>query len=338
MRRLLLLIPVLIGVSLLTFFIISAAGDPVTPYLQRPEQTTPEQRQLIIEQHHLDEPSHIRYFYWLKDVFSGDLGYSSTAGNLPVTEVIAKKFPATFELALIAMFFSIVIGISLGTISAVRANSTVDQSTRVIALVGVSIPVFWLGLMLLFIVYNQLGLGESFSPQGRYYKPSFVDDDIKFYTNFYLIDAILNGNLRFFWDVLLHLLLPSITLAFASTAIIIRIMRASMLDVLGAEYVINARAKGLPEKAVIRKHARRNALIPTTTVIGLSFGGLLGGAVVTETVFNWPGLGAWSINAATNLDTAGIMGFTLLTAVIYVIANLVVDVIYAYLDPRVRLE
>ena len=175
-------------------------------------------------------------------------------------------------------------------------------------------------------------------PAGRYSKPDFVDDEITFYTNFYLIDSLLNHNLRLFWNVLMHLILPSITLAFASTAIIIRIMRASMLDVLGAEYVVSARAKGLPEKIVIRKHARRNAMIPTTTVIGLSFGGLLGGAVVTETVFNWPGLGQWSVKAATNLDTGGIMGFTLLVAIIYVLANLVVDVIYAYLDPRVRLD
>jgi len=336
-RRLLLLIPVLIGVSILTFFIINSAGDPVTPYLQNPEHTTPEQRQLIIEKYHLDEPPYIRYFYWLSNVLHGDLGYSTEAGGLPVTEAIAKKFPATFELTLIAMFFSIVFGISLGTISAVRANSPVDQSTRILALIGVSIPVFWLGLMLLYVFYYQFNIHDMM-PAGRYSKPDFVDDDITFYTNFYLIDSILNGNPRLFWNVLMHLILPSITLAFASTAIIIRIMRASMLDVLGAEYVVSARAKGLPERVVIRKHARRNAMIPTTTVIGLSFGGLLGGAVVTETVFNWPGLGQWSIKAAQNLDTGGIMGFTLLVAIIYVLANLVVDVIYAYLDPRVRLD
>ncbi|MBU1915236.1 MAG: ABC transporter permease, partial [Candidatus Thermoplasmatota archaeon] len=148
---------------------------------------------------------------------------------------------------------------------------------------------------------------------------------------------ILSGKLSLFVDVVEHLALPSITLAFASTALIVRMMRSSMLEVLGAEYVRTARAKGLPEKVVINRHARRNALIPTVTVVGLSFGGLLGGAVLTETVFNWPGLGQWYAQAALNLDTAGIMGFTLLTALIYVLSNLVVDIIYAYLDPRVRL-
>jgi peptide/nickel transport system permease protein len=157
------------------------------------------------------------------------------------------------------------------------------------------------------------------------------------YTGFLLIDTLLNGDIEFFWDHLLHLILPSITLAFASTAILIRMMRSSMLEVLGAEYVKAARAKGLPERVVINRHARRNAMIPTTTVIGLTFGGLLGGAVLTETVFQWNGIGQWSAKAAVGVDTPAIMGFTLITALIYVLANLVVDVVYAYLDPRVRL-
>lgn len=328
-----LLIPVLIGVSVLTFVIMRSAGDPVTPYLSNPEKATERQIQAIIEKYHLNEPKYVQYFYWLKGVLQGDWGYSRTA-HLNVTDAIAQKFTATFELSLTATVFAVIIGIAVGTRAAVRANSLFDQGTRVISLVAVSIPVFWLGLLLMMLFYNKLGWLPGV---GRYDAARFNLSEIKHYTNLLLVDTLLNGDFAFFVDAVKHLILPAITLAFASTAIIIRMMRSSMLEVLGAEYVKTARSKGLPERVVIRKHARRNALIPTTTVIGLSFGGLLGGAVLTETIFTWPGLGQWSAQAALNLDTAGIMGFTMLTAVIYVLANLAVDITYAYLDPRVRL-
>jgi dipeptide transport system permease protein len=328
-RRLLLLIPVLIGVSILTFVIMRAAGDPVTAYLQNPEKATAEQVHLIKLKYHLTEPVYIQYWYWLKGVLQGDMGQSRISG-LPVTDTIALKFPATFELAAIATIFAITFGIATGTRSAVKANSAFDQTTRLSSLVAVSIPVFWLGLILAMIFYR--GLGWLPYP-GRI----AVTDHIHTVTGFFLIDSLLQGSISSFLDVVAHLIMPAITLAFASTAIIVRMMRSSMLEVLGAEYVRTARAKGLPESVVIKKHARRNALIPTITVVGLSFGGLLGGAVLTETVFTWPGLGQWSAQAALNLDTAGIMGFVLLTAVIYVLSNLIVDLAYAYLDPRVRL-
>ena len=294
---------------------------------------TKDQIQLIKIKYHLNEPLYIQYVYWLDDTLHGDLGYSKTA-RLPVVDAIAKKFPATFELALTATFISVMIGIFLGTISAVRANSLTDQTTRVISLIAVSIPVFWLGLILMVIFYKQLGWLPG---AGRYSPDQFSLEDITQYTHFLTIDTLLNGNFRFFLNSVAHLILPSITLAFASTALIVRMMRSSMLEVLGAEYVRTARSKGLSENIVIRKHARRNALIPTTTVIGLSFGGLLGGAVLTESIFAWNGLGQWSADAAGDVDLAGIMGFTLLTAMVYVTANLVVDIVYAYLDPRVRL-
>lgn len=329
-----LLIPVLIGVSLLTFVITRAAGDPTLTYLTNPQRATPDEIQAIKDKYRLEDPIYTQYIYWLKGVLEGDLGYSQTA-NQYVTTAIADKFPDTFELALLSIFFAVVIGIYSGTISAVRANSAVDQGTRVVSLVAVSIPVFWLGLMLLMVFY--LWLGWAPVPTGRYSTPEFNVTEIKTYTHFLLIDTLLNGRLDFFWDVVKHLILPAITLAFATTALIVRMMRSSMLEVLGSEYVKTARSKGLPESVVIKKHARRNALIPTTTVIGLSFGGLLGGAVLTETIFNWPGLGEWSARAALNLDSAGIMGITLITAIIYVLANLIVDLVYAYLDPRVRL-
>ena len=336
-RRLLLLIPVLIGVSILTFFIIRAAGDPTITYLQNPNKATPAMIEAIREKYHLDEPIYIQYVYWLKGTVQGDLGYSKTAA-MPVTDAIAKKFPATMELAILSTTIAVTAGIYLGTISAVRVNTATDQGTRVTALVGVSIPVFWLGLILIMIFYNRLGWAPTPNDQYSYgFSPSTLHPFLGIRTNILFIDTLLAGDLTFWWDVVRHMILPSITLAFAQTAIIIRMMRSSMLEVLGAEYVRTARSKGLPESVVIKRHARRNALIPTTTVIGLGFGGLLGGAVLTETVFSWPGLGQWSATAAVNLDTAGIMGFTLLTAIIYVLANLVVDIIYAYLDPRVRL-
>lgn len=328
-RRLLLLIPVLLGVSILSFVIMRAAGDPVTAYLQNPEKATAQQIHLIEVKYHLNEPEYVQYWYWLKGVLQGDMGQSRMSG-LPVTETIMLKFPATFELASIATVIAVAMGIATGTKSAVKANSAFDQSTRLTSLVAVSIPVFWLGLILAMIFYRDL---RWLPYPGRL----STTDNLHVVTGFYLVDSILSGNVGSFLDVVAHLIMPSITLAFASTAIIVRMMRSSMLEVLGTEYVRTARAKGLPENVVIGKHARRNALIPTVTVVGLSFGGLLGGAVLTETVFSWPGLGQWSAQAALNLDTAGIMGFVLLTAVIYVLANLIVDLTYAYLDPRVRL-
>lgn len=326
-----LLVPVLIGVSILTFVIMRMAGDPVTAYLTNPERATERQIQEVIEKYGLDEPQYVQYIYWLKGVLQGDLGYSQVA-NVPVTEAIKLKFPATFEIAILATIIAVVVGIAAGTRSAVKANSAFDQTTRVTSLVAVSIPVFWLGLILLKVFYADLGWMPA--PEGR---TDLEYSDVATPTNFKLIDSIILWKPDMFWDSLLHLVLPAITLAFASTAIIVRMMRSSMLEVLGAEYVRTARSKGLPEKVVIKRHARRNALIPTTTVVGLSFGGLLGGAVLTETIFNWPGMGRWSADAALNLDTAGIMGFTLVAAVIYVLANLTVDIMYAYLDPRVRL-
>ena len=317
--------------SILTFSIMRFAGDPVTPYLQNPEKATERQIQAVIEKYHLDEPTYIQYFYWLAGMVQGDWGVSQVTKQ-NVTATISERFPATFELAMVSTILAVTIGIAVGTRAGVKANSKFDQGARVVSLVGVSIPVFWLGVLLLALFYYYLGIDQ--------FEPGRIDKEFPTYsepTNLQILDSILNLNWGQLESAVAHLVLPSITLCFVSTAIIVRIMRASMLEVLGAEYVRTARAKGLPERVVIRKHARRNALIPTTTVVGLSFGGLLGGAVLTEKIFLWPGMGRWAAEAALNLDTAGIMGFTLVTAIIYVLANLIVDLTYAYLDPRVRL-
>ncbi|MDD1768470.1 MAG: ABC transporter permease [Methanomassiliicoccales archaeon] len=331
-RRLLLLIPVLLGVSVFIFALTRIGGDPGAAYIT--EKMNEQQIAGIYEQYHLNEPIHIQYWYWLDGIFHGDWGYSKTA-RAPVTSAIATYFPATFELTLVSILIAVVVGISLGTISAVKKDKPVDHATRVMALSGVSLPIFWLALILQYVFYYQLDL---FPSGGRYDTFLYLEQGpVNAYTGFYTVDTLLNGNLTLFGDALMHLALPAVTLSFGTIAIITRMMRSSMLEVLGQDYVKTARSKGLPERVVIRKHARKNALIPTTTVVGLAFGGLLTGAVLTETIFYWPGMGQWSTAAILVNDWASILGFVLVVAIIYVIANLIVDVLYAYLDPRVRL-
>lgn len=333
-RRLLLLIPVLIGVSIFVFTLTRLTGNPAAAYIT--ERMSEDQVERIKERLHLDEPVYIQYGYWLNDVLHGDWGISRTDGNRPVTESIKDYLPATFELALVSIFIAIFVGIALGTVSAVRRDSAVDHGTRVMALSGVSLPVFVLALLLQFIFYYHLG----WFPADSRYSLEYLATDARItnYTNFYLVDTLLNGKVDMFIDVLWHLTLPAVTLSFASIAIITRMMRSSMLEVLGQDYIKTARSKGLPERTVIRKHARKNAMIPTTTIIGLAFGALLAGAVLTESIFSWPGLGRWSVRALLSNDWASIMGFTMVVAIVYVLANLIVDLMYAYLDPRVRLE
>lgn len=333
MRRLLLLVPVLLGVSVIVFAVSYFAGDPATLYIH--ERMTDQQIAQVYQRYGFDKPIEEQYVRWLAGVLSGDLGYSKTARR-DVTTAMTEFFPATFELTTISIFLAVVIGIPLGVVSGRRRNMPVDHVSRVFALAGVSIPIFWFAIMLKYLFYFILRL----LPPGGRFDPIAADQ--LFYavprrTYFYTIDSLLALNPAAFWDALSHILLPAIALSYASTAVITRLMRSSMLDVLGAEYIKTARAKGLSEKIVVKKHAVRNALIPTTTIVGLSFGGLLGGAVLTETVFQWPGLGQWSVSAILSLDRAAIMGFTLLAAVVYVLVNLIVDIAYAYLDPRIRL-
>jgi len=336
-RRLLLLIPVLIGVSLIVFILMGFQGPRWTAYVTT-EKVTQSQIWAIEEKYHLNDSEIEQYGYWLKGIVTGDWGYSKV-GKDYVTSVIMDKFPATFELTLVSMIIAVFIGVRLGTISAVKRNKPIDHITRSISLVGVSIPIFWLGLLLLNLFFLQLGWAP---PGGRIsdkYTYSIDGSTVLIeVTGFYIIDSLLMMNFDIFIDVIWHLILPSITLSFGTIALITRIMRSSMLEALNQDYVKTARSKGLPEKVVINKHVRKNALIPTTTVTGLAFGGLLAGAVLTESIFVWPGLGRWSTQAITGNDPAAIMGFSLFIAIVYTLANLIVDIMYVYLDPRVRLE
>lgn len=327
------IIPVLIGVSIIIFTLTRMTGDPAAAYIN--EKMNNAQIADVYEKYHFNEPAYVQYMYWFNGILHMDWGWSKTA-SMPVTDAIAYYLPATFELAVTSMIIAIVVGIALGTTSAVKKNKPYDHSTRLVSLIGVSIPVFWLGLLLLVVFYN----GLHIAPDGGRTSMSFVLAKVvpnQMSTGFYIVDSLAIGNMNLFADVVWHLILPAVTLSFASIALILRMQRNSMLEVLQLDYIKTARAKGLPEKAVIKKHARKNALIPTTTVVGLAFGTLLSGAVLTESIFSWPGLGRWSANSIKRMDTASILGFCLLIAFIYVIANLIVDIMYAYLDPRVKL-
>lgn len=290
----------------------------------------------IVRQYGLDQPFHIQYWHWVREALRGNLGYSR-ASNEPVITTIRRRLPASAELAILALIPVIGLGIRLGTLAALNRDRFLDQATRVVAIFGWSFPNFVLGIWLLVIFYGGFGILEP----GRVSTPytiAIASGEITLYTRFLTIDSLLNGRLDMFWDVILHLILPVITLAITSSALIMRVMRSSLLDALSQDYVRTARAKGLQEAVVNYKHARRNALIPVITLAGFAFIFLLNGVVITETVFNYPGLGRWFASAAINLDYPGVMGFTLLTAVIVVFGNLAVDVLYAVVDPRIRYD
>jgi peptide/nickel transport system permease protein len=277
----------------------------------------------------LDRPLPEQYGVYLWNVLHGDLGVSITTKQ-PVIQDLRRHLPATIELAVSAMAISILVGIPLGIVAAAKRDGFADQAARVISLIGVSMPIFWLGLVAIVIFYAWLGWAP---PPGRL---SARLEPPPFVTGFVLIDSLLAGRGDAAGDAIKHLLLPAIVLSSYSLGVITRVMRGSMLEVLGEDYVRTARAKGVSERNVTIWHAARNSLIPTLTVIGLSFGGLLSGAVVTETVFSWPGLGLYAFRSATSLDFPAIMGVGIVVATVYVLVNLAVDIAYGFLDPRIR--
>lgn len=328
LRRLLLLPFIMLGVSVIVFTLTRFTGSPVGIYAN--PNMSPEQVAALEARYRLDEPIPVQYVYWLGGVLRGDLGFSGVS-VAPVTEILPLKLAATLELALAAAVVAILGGIALGTIAGVRRNKLPDHVARLFAISGASTPTFWFALLLLIPLYVGLGL----FPLGR--STPAVFDSITHYTGLYTVDSLLNGNVVAFGDALWHLALPALTLGFSAMAIIVRMMRSSMVEKMSEEYVEAARAKGLPERLVIRRHARRNALVPTSTVIGLSFGFLLQGSVAVELIFRWPGLGQWVTDAILSGDQATIMAYVLTTSLIFMTVNLAVDVAYAYLDRRVVL-
>ncbi len=334
LRRVLLAIPVVFGVLTITWFLAYVVGDPVSIYIN--ENTPAIAIPAIRAAHGFDEPLHIQYFLYISSLFQGDWGISASTSFRPVLEVISIKFPATIELSIIAMVLAIVLGIPLGIFSATRKDQKADHFTRVFSLAGVSMPIFWFALMLKYVFFYQFTVwGLPSLPGGERY--TYVDfGTFDYITGFLTIDSLLVGNVRLFVDAIRHLIMPGFCLGYLTLAIITRMMRSSMLEVLNEDYITLARSKGLTERIVVYRHALRNALIPTVTVIGLAFGGLITGAVLTETIFQWPGLGRWAVRAILFSDIAAITGFTLLVALIFVTANLVVDLVYGVLDPRIR--
>lgn len=301
LRRLLLTVPVVLGVSIIVFGIIRLLpGDPARALAG--VQATPEYIEQVRERYGLNDPLYVQYGRFMGGLVTGDLGVS-TFSRRPVTTEIGERFPRTLILASISLLIATVVGVSAGIVSATRRNSIFDNASMLVALVGVAAPVFWMALMLQLLFSVQLGW----------------------------LPATGMGSVR-------HMVLPSITLGMASAALMARITRSSMLDVLRQDFITTARAKGLAERVVVYKHALKNALIPVVTVLGLQFGILLGGAVLTETVFAWPGVGRLLVDAILRRDYPVVQGTVMLLALLFVVINLVVDVIYAYLDPRIHYQ
>lgn len=327
-RRLLLLILVVFGVSIVTFAISHMIpGDPAR--MMAGERASNEVVAQMRASLGLDLPLYEQYLTYAGNLLTGDFGLSIRTQR-PVLDDLVRFFPATIELALAAMIFAIVLGVPLGVISAVAKDRAIDQITRTISVSGISMPAFWLGLLLIYLFYGQLGvLPGSGRIDGSLTPPPFV-------TGFYTLDAVIAGDWRAFGSAVQHLVLPGLTLGFLHLGVVTRQIRSAMLEVLGEDYIRTARASGLSRRRIIFDHALRNALIPSVTMIGLAFGDLLYGAVLTETVFAWPGMGNYVVQSISALDFPAIMGFTVVASTAYVLLNLVVDLTYMFLDPQIR--
>ncbi len=328
-RRLILLVPILLGLSILVFLWIRALpAGPAESLLG--ERATPETIRQIEDQYGLDEPIHIQYWEYLKTVATGDLG-TTIRSRRPVTSELRERFPATIELTIAALLFAVTFGIPLGFVAAKRYGTWVDHSSLVLSLLGISIPVFFLAILLKYVFAVELGWLPTV---GRI----DVLIDIEHPTGFYTLDALLAGDLAAFWDVIKHLILPAIALGSIPLAIIARITRAAVLDVQNEDYVRTARAKGLSPRVVDTRHIFRNALLPIMTIIGLQAGLLLSGAVLTETVFAFPGMGSWLVEAIRQRDYPVLQGGILFVSLVFVLVNLAVDISYALINPRIRVS
>jgi peptide/nickel transport system permease protein len=328
-RRLAGLVLVLVGVSIITFALSQLV--PVDPAASALGQNAREDQILAYRKElGLDRPAVVQYFSYVSRLLQGDMG-KSLRTRRAVADDLRDFFPATIELSLAAMVVAIVLGIALGVISALRRNSWIDGLARMFALIGGSLPIFFVGLLVLALFYSKLRwlpgpgrLDAVLRPPPRV-------------TGMYTVDSLLAGNWELFRNSLAHLVLPAVTLGYFSTAVLLRMTRSSMLEVLNQDYVRTARAKGLRDRGVILRHALKNAMIPVLTTIGIVFGSLLSGAVLTETIFGWPGLGRYATTSAVSLDLPAVMGVTLVAAVVYPVVNMLVDIGYHVLDPRIRI-
>jgi len=328
-RRSLTIIPTLLGVSIVVFLLLAITpGDPAELLLG--ERATVESLEVMREYLGLNEPLHVQYGLFLKRLIKLDLGETIWTRQKVIVE-IKERFPATIELSLAALFLACLFGVTLGIVSASKQYSIFDYLSMVGSLIGVSMPVFWLGLMLMLVFSLHLGWLPVSGRIG-------VNTELEVITNFYVLDAIITRNWQALRDVLQHLALPAIALSTIPMAIIARMTRSSMLEVLRQDYIKTARAKGLSETKVVLKHALRNSLIPVVTVIGLQFGILLGGAILTEHVFSWPGVGKWIYEGVVKRDYMVIQGGTMLVATVFVVVNTLVDILYAVINPRISVQ
>lgn len=326
-KRILMLIPVLLGVSIIVFLIMRVFSPDPAPIVLG-QHATVEAANQWREANGLNLPIYLQFFNFIKGAVTGDLG-TSYYTKTPVMGEIMARFPATIELAIAAILFASILGIIIGVVSAVKKNSIFDNAGMVLALIGVSMPIFWLGILLIILfagVWHILPSGGRIDPL---LQPTGG-------SGFYLLDTLLTGNMDGFVDALKHLVLPALALGMYSMAIITRMTRSSMLDTLNQDYIRTARAKGIADHKVVTHHALRNAMIPVTTVIGLQLGSLLGGAVLTETVFSWPGIGNYTVQCILKSDFPVVQGVVLLIACVFVFINLLVDIIYAFIDPRIK--
>ncbi len=330
-RRLLLMIPILVGITLVAFVVSHAVpADPIIANLGQRAQDDPG---IVARYRHewgLDQSLPVQYLIYVWNLIHGNLGVSITSRR-PVSTDLRQYFPATLELATAATIFSVIIGIPLGVLAAVRRNRPADHLSRLISLIGISTPVFWLGLLALIIFYYHLGW---FPGAGQIDVGVRVPRTI---TGMLVLDSLIEGDWPALTNGLWHLVLPAVVLGSYTLGIVTRMTRGSMLEVLAQDYIRTARAKGVRRGAVVFRHALRNALIPTLTLVGLAYGSLLSGAVLTETIFSWPGIGRYATTTAGSLDFPAIMGVALLTAFIFVVLNLIVDVLYGVLNPQIRL-
>lgn len=330
-RRVILLVPVLLAVTAVTFFLSHVVpGDPAR--LIAGLNATTEQVDALRSELGLDRPLTTQYAVYMRDLVHGDLG-TALSNSQPVSSNLGDFFPATFELAVAALLLSIVIGIPAGVVSAIRRDRFLDHVSRVGSIVGVALPVFVLGIIFVFVFYFKLGLFPSGGRVGDGVLEAHPLDPI---THLMVVDSLITWNIPVFRDALWHLALPAFTLSLAITARIVRTTRASMLEALSEPYIATARAKGVPEWRVVWVHGLRNALIPIVTILGISFGYLLGGALLIEEIFDWPGLGRYAFEAIQFLDYPSIQGITLVATISFVCANLLVDLLYVALDPRIR--
>ncbi|HSB71214.1 MAG TPA: ABC transporter permease [Candidatus Methylomirabilis sp.] len=329
-RRLVLMLVAALGVTLISFIVSHAVpADPIVSNLGQIASQRPEIVKAFREKWGLDKPLHQQYLTFLRNLTRGELGTSINTRRA-VTKDLALFMPATVELATTAVFFALLLGLPLGIFAAIRRDGPIDHLARMVSLIGVSIPIFWLATVSLVLFYATLHwtvgpgrLGPQIEP------PDFV-------TGMHTVDSLLEGDFETFQSAASHLILPGLVLASSIMGLVTRVTRSSMLEVLSQDYTRTARAKGLREARVVARHALRNALIPTVTVLGLAYGGLLSGAVMTETIFAWPGIGRYAFQAVVTNDFPAIMGITFVIGIMYVVVNLVVDLLYGWLDPRIH--